>query len=88
MSFVSEEGEVNEVATTMTADIPVAASTKYSEQATYWLANPPGFADVEGFLAYDGVKQSGKTDSCFGVDISFQEAEIPEDWEVVTISAS
>jgi hypothetical protein len=76
------------VATTLTATIPVPSPTEYKEDLLFWQANDPAFADVQGFLQFDGVDQGGNADTGFGVDVKFQQAEISPDWDLMAISGS
>jgi hypothetical protein len=75
-------------ATTMTATIPTADSTRYRKLTNQWVAGEPTWATVEGVLQYDGVTQPGNTDNAFGVDINFQPALVSADWDLVALSTT
>ena len=79
-------GTLGQVVTTMTADIPIAQATQYNFEADYHLANQPDFADVEGFLQFDGVAQPGVENYGFGVAMLFQEATVSDDWDLLAYS--
>jgi hypothetical protein len=74
-------------ATTWTADIPVVQATKYAEDTGYWTANPCSFATCTGYLAQDGVP-IGVGPNLYGIRLTFQEATISEDWDLVAFSGS
>lgn len=70
---------------TMTADIPIVQATEYVELASNWPGNNPSWATVTGFLAFDGVDQAVTT-SAFGTDISFTQAYVSPDWDLLAFS--
>lgn len=70
-------------ATTMTAAIPIADTTKYVVDAGHYSVNP-SWANVTGLLQFDGVDQPGNEDNGFGVDIRFQPAYVSPDWNYIS----
>lgn len=73
--------------TTMTADIPVAQATKYVEDVEFWGTdgNVGNFANMEGYLTLNGVEQT-VPGNAYGVRMTFQEAIVSSDWELVAFS--
>ena len=67
---------------TMTANVPVAQETDFVRMDGYWPTNNPIWGTVEGFLQLDGVDQPGQEGNGFGVDVSFQRAIVPVDWDL------
>ena len=75
--------------TQIRAEQPVASLTDYSEAPGYWAGAPAvPFADIQGYLAYDGISQPGVEDNAYGVDISFQRASVSDDWDFMSFSGS
>lgn len=71
---------------TMTADIPIAQSTDYSEIVNGWVGNEPVYADVTSFLAFDGVDQGVDPDNQYGISINVQRIIFSPDWDVMALS--
>ncbi len=71
--------------TTMTATIPVAQATKYVDIVDHWVANQPSFATIEGKLSLGGTSQT-VPNNAYGVRLSFQEAYISPDWDLIAKS--
>ena len=71
-----------------TYTIPDVSGTKYLELPDHWLTNTPSYATVEGFLEYDGVAQPGVVDNGYSVDIEFQRADVPTDWDFYAFTDS
>jgi hypothetical protein len=72
---------------TVTATIPIPAGTAYSWDEDYWIDNStPDWADVRGHLELNGVEQSGDADDMFGINVTFQDASLPADWQLVALS--
>ena len=69
---------------TLTATIPVAQPTEYSEQAGS--VPTPTWATVTGILLFDGVDQTGDTNS-YGTDVQFQPGAISADWDAVSFTS-
>lgn len=72
------------VTTTMTAAVPVPQATDFYEEVDYWTTHgKPDFCDVEGYLTLDGVDPGGNEDEAYGIRITFQEALMSPDWDVM-----
>jgi hypothetical protein len=71
---------------TMTADIPIAASTDFVGIVNGWVGNEPVYADVTSALFFDGVDQGADPDNQYGVDIAVQRLSISPDWDFVAKS--
>lgn len=72
--------------TQIRAEQPVSSPTQYVELVDYWDANEPDYATVQGFKQYNGIDQPNADNDAFGVDISFQKADVSEDWDLVATS--
>jgi len=80
-------GPTQDVTTSFTATIPVAASTEYYEEIDYFLTNTVPFASVKGHLK-EGYTVATDADTCaFGIDLTFQEGSLSPDWDIVAHSA-
>ena len=87
VSLIDQGGAININDTvTVTGTVPIPDPTEYVEIAGHWTGNQPDFATVTGILEFDGVNQS-LPDSAFGVDIKFQEANVSDDWDIVTLTS-
>jgi hypothetical protein len=85
--LTSQVGVINVLdVPTLTATIPTPDPTQYVFQDTYWSGNPDPDVNPVGFLQWDDVTQPGKTDSAYGVDISFAKWTVNPNWEIVAYS--
>ncbi len=72
----------------ITIDVPITLPTQYNVSAGYYPGQMPGFASsVVTSLAYGSAVQPSTTDA-YGIDLSFQEAVISPDWELVALSSA
>ena len=80
------EGGVPIGVTTMTATVPIAQATEYSEEVgvvpTY--TGPP--VTAIGFLQFDGVDQVGDANK-YGIDVEFESVDASPDWDVLSYNA-
>lgn len=67
--------------------VPIAAATQYVQETDTWNTQPD-WATVEGFLQYNGVPQGGVSNDGFGIDIRFQPASIPDDWDLMSLAGT
>jgi hypothetical protein len=68
--------------------IPIPEATKYYSVTNHWVGDPASFANITGFLQYDGVSVGGNDDNGFGIDLRFQDAYISPDWDLVSHSGA
>jgi hypothetical protein len=71
-----------------TSDIPVVATTHYVESADYISNNPVSFANIMGYLKFDGVTQPGHDNNAFGINLEFQPAYVSPDWDLQSNAAT
>lgn len=77
-------GTIDENAsTTINIDTPIAAGVDYVSIPSYFPANEPNWANVDGFLAFDGVEQA-VPNNIHGIDISGIIIEQSDDWDLVS----
>lgn len=73
-------GLTNGMTTTINIDIPIPQSTDYTQTDDWWLTNQPSWANISGYLAFDGVEQS-VPNHAFGVRLKFQRLILSDDWD-------
>ena len=79
------EGGVPTGVTTMTATVPIAQATQYSQE----VGAVPGYTvpvTAIGFLQFDGVDQVGDANK-YGIDIEFESVDASEEWDVLSYTA-
>jgi hypothetical protein len=80
-------GPTQSQATTMNATVPVPQTTKYVEDIGYFTTSGnTSFAGVSGVKRLSGVFSSGVEDNAYGIDITFQEAYVSPDWDLVAVT--
>jgi hypothetical protein len=62
---------------------PVADPTEFVYLPDQWLGNQPVWGTIESFLAYDGIDQGVSPNIGYGIDLSVQQLNISDDWDVV-----
>jgi len=81
-------GPTQNVTTTFTATIPVAALTEHYEELNYFPTNQVPFADASGYLKQGETVEDDTANSAFGIDLTFQEGSLSPDWDIVAHSAT
>ena len=72
--------------TSMTATLFVAQSTEFVGIANGWTGNEPLYADVQSYLAFDGIDQGVNPLNQYGISINVQRIIISPDWDIMAIS--
>jgi hypothetical protein len=73
---------------TISIDVPITQPSKYYVVNDYFTLNMPSWCTVTSELYYDGVLQPALNTNAYGINLTFQEAELPKDWRIKSGLAS